>query len=135
MNSKALVIDDDISSRKLVRFFCEKIGCKLTEAPDGELGSLSLLNDSQDVLILDWRMPRLTGGETMLLVDTLLKQISKNKSTPLATILYTSVPLVDLEIPDTKHFRVKGYINKKWPIEKQKKHFNKIMKVLSQEVA
>ena len=136
MFSKALVIDDDKSARKLVQYFFEKMGYETIEASNGELGSLRLLNDVQDILILDWRMPNLSGGDMLVLVDSIFKQASITPIiSPIPIILYTSVPLDDLDLPETKFFRIKGYVHKKWPIDLQKRYFKRIMKSLHVEAA
>lgn len=131
MFNKALVIDDDKASRKLVQYFFEKMGCVTAEASDGELGSLCLLNEEQNVLILDWRMPKISGSETLILVDSILRQVRNPIiQSPLPTILYTSVLLDELELPETKYFKIKGYVHKKWPVEIQRRHFRRILNSL-----
>lgn len=134
MNFQALIIDDDNSSRKIAKYFLEKMGFNITEAQNGELGILNLMNEGQDIVILDWKMPNLNGSDTMILFDAVLKQARfETKSLfklPITTIIYSSVNLYELEFPATTYFKIKGYVDKNWSVEQQNRQFKKIVKNL-----
>lgn len=64
-----LVVDDNQFMRKLVRNILINIGVKtIFEAPDGLSGLEAIRQHGPDIVILDWEMPMLNGGELMRIV-------------------------------------------------------------------
>ena len=61
-----LIVDDDEGIRETVRFLLEDAGYEVTEAKDGA-ACLDILRTSADplVVLLDYRMPRMDGGEVL----------------------------------------------------------------------
>jgi len=65
-NVRVLVVDDDPSSRKLVRILLTAIGVqKIHDAPDGAAGLEAVCRLNPDVIILDWEMPGMKGPAFM----------------------------------------------------------------------
>ncbi|MBD2204450.1 response regulator [Calothrix sp. FACHB-1219] len=60
---KVLIADDDDDSRKMLAFLLEDEGWEVQEARDGKEALATIINDRPDLLILDNRMPELTGAE------------------------------------------------------------------------
>lgn len=60
---KVLIADDDDDSRKMLAFLLEDEGWEVKEARDGKEALATIINDRPDLLILDNRMPELTGAE------------------------------------------------------------------------
>ncbi|MBD2194608.1 MULTISPECIES: response regulator [Calothrix] len=60
---KVLIADDDDDSRKMLAFLLEDEGWEVKEARDGKEALATIVNDRPDLLILDNRMPELTGAE------------------------------------------------------------------------
>ncbi|BAY61513.1 two-component response regulator [Calothrix brevissima NIES-22] len=60
---KVLIADDDDDSRKMLAFLLEDEGWEVKEARDGKEALATIINDCPDLLILDNRMPELTGAE------------------------------------------------------------------------
>ena len=59
---KVLVVDDQMSMRALVRNGLQQIGMvDISEAPDGEGGLRSLLENPVNLVITDYNMPKLDG--------------------------------------------------------------------------
>jgi CheY-like chemotaxis protein len=56
-----LVVDDEGDSREFISRFLVRVGHRVTGATDGRDALRKLLNDSPDVLVLDMRMPNLSG--------------------------------------------------------------------------
>ena len=77
---KVLIIDDDSSLQRLLRFRLEtNEKVDVIEAIDGETG-LVLANESNpDVIILDWMLPGLQGDEVL----ALLRSNDVTKNTPI----------------------------------------------------
>ena len=65
LNKTILVVDDDPSSRQLLREILLEVGCLVLEAEDGELALEILDKKNVDLLITDRSMPRLGGLELL----------------------------------------------------------------------
>ena len=69
--TKVLVIDDDYYMRKVIRSLLLAVGIKdVHEAANGVDGLEVIPQITPDVVILDWEMPHLTGGEFMRIIRT-----------------------------------------------------------------
>ena len=61
---KVLVVDDDLTTRKVVRTMLLAIGVRsLLEACDGITGLDVIRTDAPDLVIVDWEMPQINGAE------------------------------------------------------------------------
>jgi two-component system, chemotaxis family, chemotaxis protein CheY len=61
---KVLVVDDEYYTRKVIRTLLLTMGCtKIYEASDGPSGLDTIRNVTPDVVLLDWEMPGMDGGE------------------------------------------------------------------------
>jgi two-component system response regulator (stage 0 sporulation protein F) len=60
---KVLIADDDDDSRTLLAFLLEQENWQVIEAHDGKEAVEKVLQEKPDLLILDYRMPELTGTE------------------------------------------------------------------------
>lgn len=60
---KVLVIDDDPAIREFIVEYLDDIGYEAIEAKDGESGLAALDRVNPDLLIIDYKLPGLNGGE------------------------------------------------------------------------
>jgi CheY-like chemotaxis protein len=68
-STRVLVVDDDYYMRKVIRSLLQANGIKTYyDAPDGVSGLESIIALNPDVVILDWHMPDINGGEFMRIV-------------------------------------------------------------------
>jgi len=117
-----LIIDDNIHSRKLVKFALKSSGYNITEVDDGENALDILLNSTPDLLILDWVMPRLSGRAMIILLDNILNQIERTKKSEnrhFKVIVYSSVKMGELRLPNSKRFKYLSYVSKNWNMNRQ----------------
>jgi two-component system response regulator (stage 0 sporulation protein F) len=84
---KVLIADDDDDSRTLLAFLLEEENWEVIEARDGKEALEQVLQEKPDLLILDYRMPQLTGTEVCQ--HLMLKGIN------LATVLVTAHKHID----------------------------------------
>ncbi|MBD2181421.1 response regulator [Planktothrix sp. FACHB-1355] len=63
LNRKVLIADDDDDSRTMLAFLLESEGWQIAEARNGKEALEKLTEECPQVLILDNRMPELTGAE------------------------------------------------------------------------
>lgn len=63
---KVLVVDDELTMRKVTRSLLQAIGVKaIFEAHDGRVGLEAVCTIAPDIIILDWEMPSPNGPEFM----------------------------------------------------------------------
>ena len=66
VNLKVLIVDDELTMRKVTRSLLQSIGVKnIFEAVDGRTGLDAVRTLGPDVVILDWEMPSPNGPEFM----------------------------------------------------------------------
>lgn len=65
MRKTILVVDDEPSVRKLVRFMLEEAGYDVDEAADGTEALEHVRGDHTDLCVLDLMMPRMSGQEVL----------------------------------------------------------------------
>ena len=63
--AKILIIDDDIQFRKMLRQVLERAGYEVSEASDGNEGTMTYESESVDIVITDLIMPKKEGIETI----------------------------------------------------------------------
>ena len=85
--SKLLIVDDDRLIRWSLRQKCEEWGYQVVEAEAGEAGLQLAQRESPDLILLDVRMPDITGLEV-------LDQLKKNGDAP-PVIMITADPQLD----------------------------------------
>ncbi len=62
---KALVVEDEAATRKLLRNLLEEHGCEVDEAVDGQEAIIRLVQDHYGVVILDIVLPKISGTAVM----------------------------------------------------------------------
>jgi two-component system chemotaxis response regulator CheY len=68
-STRVLLIDDDYFMRKVIRSLLLAVGIKdVHETSNGVDGLQAIENVNPDVVVLDWEMPNMTGGEFLQIV-------------------------------------------------------------------
>ena len=70
---KILVVEDNLQARTMIRMVCKELGInQVFTASDGKeaLDFLGACDDLVDIIICDWKMPRLSGIELLNQVRT-----------------------------------------------------------------
>jgi CheY-like chemotaxis protein len=65
MRRKALIVEDDDSTRLLLRKLVESQNCDVDEGKDGEAAIELLDSNEYDVILLDIVLPKVSGTEVM----------------------------------------------------------------------
>lgn len=60
-DSRVLVAEDNPVHRSLVRTLLEQMGCEVEAVSDGHEAVESFSSENYDLILMDWRMPRLDG--------------------------------------------------------------------------
>lgn len=132
-NDKALIVDDNQASREIIEYFLGAFNYEVHHAENGSLALETLTNKNFDLIVLDWKMPKLPGKETLLLGDQILADHKKKLASPedfrkTKVIIYSSTSLEELALPTPKFFQIIGYISKSWYLDTQKKRFRDLLK-------
>ncbi|NEU81673.1 response regulator [Nostoc sp. UIC 10630] len=59
---RVLVVDDEENNRNLLTLILEKKGWEVSQAQDGKEALEKIFERQPDLLLLDYHMPKLTGG-------------------------------------------------------------------------
>lgn len=78
MNPYVLVVEDEEALATLLEYNLEKEGFRVERAEDGEEGLLKVEEETPDLILLDWMLPKVSGVE----VCRQLRQRSETKRTP-----------------------------------------------------
>ena len=105
MSSRILVIEDDRILRKACETSLTKRGFAVLTASDGEEGIRRAEELLPDLILLDMRMPKLSGAETL----TALKQNEKTKKIPVVILSNSSS---ETSIHETDTLGAEGYLIK-----------------------
>lgn len=114
---KIIIIEDNKESQQIVMSALENMNFQFLWAHDGYEAVESMLNTSRlDLIILDWHMPGLEGGEVLrclersLLRDPFLELDWTQK--PVPYVIYSSSDKESLNIPAALHFVNVGFWKK-----------------------
>lgn len=66
MNHKILVVEDDESIRRLLRYELRQLGYDVSTAEDGKEGLDKALKTQYDIIVVDWMLPQLSGVELVM---------------------------------------------------------------------
>ncbi len=59
--SKVLIIEDEESIRRLMRYDLQSVGYEVDSASDGEAGLELALSNTYEVILIDWMLPKKDG--------------------------------------------------------------------------
>lgn len=65
LSPSVLIVDDDASIRRLIKFVLERIGLEIAEAEDGCVAVYRCVESTYDLITLDIDMPNLDGHATI----------------------------------------------------------------------
>ncbi|MFJ7951767.1 response regulator transcription factor [Lysinibacillus sp. NPDC096418] len=68
MQSRILLVEDDVSIQEMVQEYLTKEGFAVETAADGEIGLIKFAQSSFDLIILDIMMPKIDGLEVVKLI-------------------------------------------------------------------
>jgi two-component system KDP operon response regulator KdpE len=88
----ALIIDDEIQIRRLLRMALESKGCTVRDAENGQMGLQEAVFHKPDVILLDLGLPDMDGGEV-------LKRLRE----------WSSVPVLILSVRDQEAVKLAAF--------------------------
>ena len=110
---EVLVVDDDAISVRLLEACFREFGCKMTAAETGERALEWIQRKTFDLLIMDWKMPRLNGQQTVEALDRVVgRQFSKQSSRKIPVVTYSICERGRILFPVTKSLFQLGHLSK-----------------------
>jgi len=103
--AKILIAEDERDIRDLIKFTLQYAGHQVIATTNGEEALASALKDAPDLILLDVRMPRMSGYETC-------KEIKSNKSTQHIPIVFLSAKGQKAEVETGMEAGAEKYIIK-----------------------
>ena len=103
---KVLIVDDFATMRNIIRNILGQLGIKnIDEADDGATAVPKLANNSYDIALVDWNMPKMNGLD-------LIKHIRANEATQSLPIIMVTAEALKDNIAAAVHAGVNDYIVK-----------------------
>jgi DNA-binding response OmpR family regulator len=105
---RILIVDDEPDILKSVSFRIKKAGYDVIEATDGKMGFDKARSEMPDLIVLDWRLPLMDGGE----VYKALKADDKTKDIPVVILTAsreTEGLQIKLDAMGIEHVLIKPY--------------------------
>lgn len=130
---RILMIEDDQDLNMLLKGTLQKhFSCKVDTATDPYEAMNCLSGKRYDLIVLDWQLPALNGGETLTEVEKGLSSDKKRTSLPdgkkIPVLIFSGTPEKECNFTQTAHFTRVGYVSKK-------KSLNEICTAFSQYFA
>jgi len=107
---QVLLVDDDIESVTPLEQCLEKLGCTVFVVNNGFEAIHEIVSNQRqyDVVILDWHMPEMTGGQALLNAQRVISYdpavTSHWPSRKLPVITFSSRSLDEIDVPDCEDF-------------------------------
>jgi len=79
-SARILMIDDEANGRRLVKLLLEREGYRVLTAPSGDEGLILAKAEHPDIILLDIRMPKMDGYET-------LRQLKRDPDTKVIPVM------------------------------------------------
>jgi CheY-like chemotaxis protein len=108
---RVLLIDDQPESILSLNMILNKLGYQTTIVFDGFAAGRLLTQRRFDLVIIDWNMPGLNGGECLSFIDTNL-YLERDKRRPVPYITFSGMGESNISIPETVFFKHVGHWKK-----------------------
>jgi len=106
---RVLLVDDDSISITPLKMSFRNLGCEVKVVDDGYQAITEILKEPFDLMVLDWTMPGLNGGDTIrvaqknIYLDSELKRLWEGR--PLPVVTYSGRPREKMDLPKCQNFR------------------------------
>lgn len=126
MNKKILVAEDEVDIRGLIKFSLEFIGLEVVEASNGEDAVEKADQEQPDLILLDVRMPKLSGYEAC-------KVLKEQESTKEIPVVFLSARGQEREIKHGLDLGAEEYILKPFAPDQLQQRVVSLLERLSKE--
>ncbi len=114
---QALIVEDDPAASVVLKATLESHGCQVNHFDLPTKALHALVDNRYDLLILDWNLPYMKGGEFLVAADLLLQKADRvgQPQRQIPVVICTSMPPGSFNIPEVSHFFVVNYWHKSLP--------------------
>lgn len=114
---QALIVEDDPAASVVLQATLESHGCNVNQFDLPHKALLAIVENRYDLLILDWNLPYMKGGEFLAAADLLLQKADRlgQAQRQIPVVICTSMPLGSISIPELSHFFIINYWHKSLP--------------------
>lgn len=135
---KVLVVDDDPMSTHLMAACLRKLGCSIKTVMTPADAILEVTNRSYDLVVLDWIMPVMDGGRTLLEAQRIISSDSARDlewaAERLPVVTFSGRENENIDFPDCRHFRRLDHWEKSLPKSELMARANRIVSHLQKEM-
>lgn len=132
---RVLLIEDDADLSLLLKKTLEKnYSCRVDTATDPYEAMNCLTDRRYDLVVLDWQLPALTGGETLREVE---RGLSLEPNLPMQwdgdkipVLIFSATPRLECTFRRSKHFNCVGYVSKRQSLKYICEAFNQHLQKL-----
>lgn len=115
---RILMIEDDQDLNMLLKNTLQKhYNCKVDTATDPYEAMNCLSGKRYDLVVLDWQLPALNGGETLAEVEKGLSNDKKSayisNESKIPVLIFSGTPEQECNFVQSEHFTRVGYVSKK----------------------
>jgi CheY-like chemotaxis protein len=108
-----LLVDDDPLSIKVLEACFQQNGCRTVAVENGERALEKIEKKKFDLIVMDWNMPRLDGGQTICALDRKISQRAlRPESEKMPVLTYSIYEKNKIQFPNTKNFFRIGHLSK-----------------------
>jgi len=115
-NYKVLIIEDDEVCAKFLDTFLQQYHCQTKVAMEEEVAIAELANNQHNLIILDWKLPHMSGGDVIKTADQMVMHSSNNVELPLnartPVVTFSGLNKKEILFPPTSYFSHMGHIQK-----------------------
>jgi CheY-like chemotaxis protein len=135
---RVLVVDDEKDLANITAEKLRRIGCESHMSTNADEAIDKILNNKFDLLILDWTMPGLSGGDTLQsLQDKILQSPALREKWGLNVIpvvIYSGNTLQEMKFPQVKNFIIVDYWSKSSHIDQITASAKSLVSVITSKI-
>jgi CheY-like chemotaxis protein len=114
---RILIVDDSPESVRTLDDCLKKLGCSTTTVTNASDALDEVTSCPYDLIFLDWMMPDVNGGQTLIRVEKILNRLDPVLDYPwsilrLPVIIFSAKPKEEIDLPEFSHFKVVDQWNK-----------------------
>ncbi|MEN0059872.1 MAG: response regulator [Bdellovibrio sp.] len=121
---KVLLVEDSPSTMLALTNAFLGLGCTSDMAFEANEACSLFMIRKYDLLVLDWNLPDLTGGEFLERMDLLIKHSKQTPHSPIPVVIHTAKDWRGLQYADCHFFKVIDYWKKPMGFSEVSLHAN-----------
>ncbi len=107
-----LIVDDDPLAIRLLETCLQENGCRTVAAENGERAMEKIERQKFDLVVMDWMMPRLNGGQTVSAIDRKIKKKNNSSTQKIPVLTYSICEKGKIQFPKTDVLFQIGHMSK-----------------------